>query len=230
MTRWMALHSVILMVFLTACQPLRTSDPVGVDSQTAYVELAEAYLDAELWTQAEQATARAARHAGNDPRVTGLWARLAAARGDHPLAEAYFRKAAPSDLRVAHHYAQYLLAQGRPADALYWLSQLTQAQTYVARADAWKHSGQAHEALAQLRQADDAYRARLRLLPEDPDALTDWVLIAAKQGRIKESLSRLESAQGRLGGQVDWSRVYEHIGAIQARFRGLTDGFGVRKH
>ena len=227
----MALSGVILMLSLTACQPLPIPAPArALDVQAAYLQLAEGYFDVGLWAQAEQATARAATQDATDPRVAGLWARLAAARGDHAVAEAYFREAAPVDPDAAHHFARYLLAQQRPQEALHWLSQLTQAQASLGRAEAWAQTGQAYEALAQLARADEAYQARLRLEPENPVAITDWVLIAAKRGQQTEAYARLDRAQHAGNVQLDWEALRAQIAARHARFLGLTDGFGVLKH
>jgi Tfp pilus assembly protein PilF len=228
----MALSGVILSFTLTACQPLPIlpNQRVPMTPQLAYVQLAEGYLDAGLLLQAEQAAEQASRHRPDHPRVGGLWARLAALRGDHATAEALFARHASSDLWVAHQFGSYLLARQRPTDALVYLTSVTTARTYPARAHAWRETARAFEMLAQLEAADHAYGQRRRLRPTDPEAVADWILIAARRGRTAELDERIHQAQSDVEVQLDWDSLFAEVGQIQARFQVLRDGFGVMKH
>lgn len=228
----MALSGVILAFTITACQPLptRPNQTVPMTPQLAYVQLAEGYLDAGLLVQAEQAAEQASRHQPDHPRVGGLWARLAALRGDHATAEALFVRHAGSDLWVAHQFGSYLLARQRPTDALVYLTPVTTARAYPARADAWGEMARAFEMLAQLEAADHAYAQRHRLRPTDPSAVADWIVIAAKRGRMTVVDARIQQAQRDGLVQLDWDALFVELHRIQARFQVLRDGFGVTKH
>jgi hypothetical protein len=84
--------------------------------------------------------------------------------------------------------------------------------------------------LAQLEAADHAYGQRRRLRPTDPEAVADWILIAAKRGRTAELDERIQQAQRDAVAQLDWDALFVELGMIQARFQVLRDGFGVMKH
>ena len=66
--------------------------------------------------------------------------------------------------------------------------------------------------------------------PTDPEAVADWILIAAKRGRTAELDERIHQAQSDVMVQLDWDSLFSEVGVIQARFQVLRDGFGVMKH